>query len=261
MSQFNEDNCGPEGLPLSVKRYIYRRDEFPQIIDFERERLRRSLHPIRTKSNGMFHDVNLDYLEVSEDVFEYVVFSIDNSTYNRDFLDPNNEPKLSIRTIFDQHINSFTIKMVFHEHEELSVALETAIGDALSPMGLKRSIYHYCSTTSSLANGSKQRDAAWGPRRPPPGTSRRSTVVVETAITETNAKLRRDVDRWLDPINGLAKIVLAIKADRRRPKISIERWQYTGVNSEIEPVQKIEITESSEGDEVTVIGGPLLIPF
>lgn len=261
MSELNECNCGPEGLPLSVRRYIYRKEDFPQIIDLERERLHRSLHPIRTMSNGIYHDGNLDSLEESEDVFEYVVFSIDTATYDRDFLDPNTEPKLSIHTTFDQHINSLAVKMVLHEHEELSVALETAMGDALGPMGLKRSIYHYRSTTFPVANGSKRPDAAWGPRRPPPGTPRRPTVVVETAITETNAKLRRDVGRWLDPIDGLGKIVLALKADRRRPKITIERWQYTGANAEIESVQTIEIIESSEGDEVTVNGGPLLIPF
>lgn len=265
MSQFTEctSSCGPEGLPLSVMRYTYRKEDFDQIIDDERERLYRSLHPIGTNCNTMYHDGKLvsSNLEGSEDISEYLVFSINTATFNRDFLDPDSEPKVSIRTTFEQNINSLTIKMILHEHEELSVALETAIGDALSPMGLKRSIYHYRSTTISLANGSKQADASWGPRRPPPGTPRRPTVVVETALSETNAKMRRDVDRWLDPINGLAKIVLAIKADRRRPKINIERWQHTGANSEINPVQIIEITESNEDDEVTVTGGPLCIPF
>ncbi|KAJ5767981.1 hypothetical protein N7533_000564 [Penicillium manginii] len=261
MSELNEWNCGPEGLPLSVRRYTYRKEDFPQIIDLERERLYRSLHPIRTMTNGIYHDGNLDSLEESEDVVEYVVFSIDTATYNRDFLDPNTEPNLSIHTTFDRHINSLAVKMILHEHEELSIALESAMGDALGPMGLERSIYHYGSTTFSVANGSKEPDAAWGPRRTPPGTPRRPTVVVETAITETSAKLRRDVGRWLDPIDGLAKIVLALKADRRRPKITIERWQYTGANTEIELVQTIEIIESSPGDEVAVNGGPLLIPF
>lgn len=261
MSELNECKCGPEGLPLSVRRYTYRKEDFPQIIDLERERLHRSLHPIKTMSDEKYHDRNLDSLEESEDVFEYVIFSIDTTTYDRDFLDPNTEPRLSIHTTFDHHINSLAVKMILHEHGELSVALETAIGDALGPMGLKRSIYHYRSTTFPVANGSKQADAAWGPRPPPPGTPRRPTVVVEIAITETNVKLRRDIGRWLDPINGLAKIVLALKADRQHPKITIERWQNTDANTEIELIQTIDIIESSEGDEVTVNGGPLLIPF
>ncbi|KAJ5357002.1 hypothetical protein N7517_011611 [Penicillium concentricum] len=260
MSELNEHNCGPEGLPLSVRRYTYRKEEFSQIVDLERERFHRSMHPI-TMSNGIYSDENLNASEEPEDVPEYIIFSIDTATHDRDFLDPNIEPNRSVRTTFYQNINSLAVKMVLHEHEELSSAFDTAIGRALGPMGLERSIYHYRSTTIPLANGSKEPDGAWGPRRPPLGSPRRPTVVVETAIVETHAKLLRDVDRWLDPIDGLAKVVLAIKADRRQPKITIQRWQYDSANAEIENVQAIEIIESSEGDEVTVNGGPLLIPF
>lgn len=99
------------------------------------------------------------------------------ATHDRDFLDPNIEPNLSIRTTFDQNIDSLAVKMVFHEHEELSAAFDTAIGDALDPMGSKKSIYRYRSTTFTVANGSKEPDTAWGPRRPPPGSPRRPTVV------------------------------------------------------------------------------------
>ncbi|KGO74631.1 hypothetical protein PITC_002760 [Penicillium italicum] len=261
MSELNERNCGPEGLPLSVKRYTYRKEDFSQIVDLERERLHRSMHHNKHVSNGIYDDGNLDTSEWSDDVTEYIIFSIDTATHDRDFLDPNVEPNLSIHTTFYQKFNSLAVKMVLHEHEELSAAFDTAVGGALDPMGLKRSFYHYRSTTLPVANGFKQPDAAWGPRRPPPGSPRRPTVVVETAITDTHAKLLRDVDQWLDPIGGLAKVVLAIKADRRQPKVTIQRWQYDSANAEIENVQTIEIVENSEGDKVTVSGGPLLIPF
>jgi hypothetical protein len=66
-------------------------------------------------------------------------------------------------------------------------------------------------------------------------------VVFEIAITETHAKLLRDAGWWLDPIDGLAKVVLAIKADRRQPRITIQRWQYDSAKAESENVQTIEI--------------------
>ncbi|KAJ5603929.1 hypothetical protein N7537_006885 [Penicillium hordei] len=216
---------------------------------------------IKTMSNAIYNDGNLDALEEPEDVTEYIIFSIDTATHDRDFLDPNNEPKLSIRTTFDQNINSLAVKIVVQEHEELSYAINAAISRSVASMGLERSIYHYGSTTIPVANGHKQPDAAWGPRPPPNGSPRRPTVVVEVAISETYAKLLRDTNRWLDPIDGLAKVVLAIKADRRRPRITIERWQYDSAKAENENVQTVEIIESSEGDKVTVTGGPLLIPF
>ncbi|KAJ5188007.1 hypothetical protein N7491_004329 [Penicillium cf. griseofulvum] len=261
MSELNERNCGPEGLPLFVRRYTYRKEYFSQIVDLERERLHRSMHSIKTMSNGKYTDGSLDASEDPEDVIEYIIFSIDTATHDRDFLDPNIEPNRSIRTTFDQNLNSLAVKMVLHEHEELSAAFDMAIGEVLGPMGLKKSIYRYRTTTLPVANGSKEPDAAWGPRRPPSGSPRRPTVVVETAISEMHAKLLRDVGQGLDPVGGLAKVVLAIKADRRKPRITIERWQYDSAKAEIENIQTIEIIESSEGDEVTVTGGPLLIPF
>ncbi|KAJ9492978.1 hypothetical protein VN97_g316 [Penicillium thymicola] len=212
-------------------------------------------------SNAIYNDGNLDASEEPKDVTEYIIFSIDTATYGRDFLDPNIEPKLSIRTTFDQNINSLTVKMVTEEHEELSSAINAAILRSLGSMGLEESIYHYRTTTIPMTNGHKQPDEAWGPRPLPTGRPRRPTVVVEVTITETYAKLLRDTNRWLDPIDGLAKVVLAIKADRQRPRITIERWQYDSAKAETEKVQTVEIIESSEGDKVIVTGGPLLIPF
>lgn len=261
MSELDKSDCGPEGLPLSVRRYIYRKEDFSQIVDFERERFRRSLHPIKTISNGTYNDENLDALEESEDVSEYVIFSIDKATHDRDFLDPENQPERTFRTTFYQNIHSLVVKMPLHEHEELTHLIDRVITKALDPMGLEESCYYYGSATIPVADGTKEPDAAWGPRPPPHGCSRRPTVVVETAITETRAKLLRDVSQWLDPTHGLAKVVLALKADRRQPKITIQRWQHNSTNSGIEAVQTIEIMESSEGDKVTVKGGPLLIPF
>jgi hypothetical protein len=164
MSQLNEANCGPEGLPLSVRRYIYRKEDFSQIVHLERERLYRSMDSIKTMSNAIYNDGNLDALEEPEDVTEYIIFSIDTATHDRDFLDPNNEPKLSIRTTFDQNINSLAVKMVVQEHEELSYAINAAISRSVASMGLERSIYHYGSTTIPVANGHKQPDAAVGPK-------------------------------------------------------------------------------------------------
>jgi hypothetical protein len=50
MAEPNEQICGPEGLPLSVRRYVYRKEDFSQIVDPERERLHHSMHHIKTKS-------------------------------------------------------------------------------------------------------------------------------------------------------------------------------------------------------------------
>ncbi|KAJ5236835.1 hypothetical protein N7489_006926 [Penicillium chrysogenum] len=62
----------------------------------------------------------------------------------------------------------------------------------------------------------------------------------KTTNWKTHAKSLRDAGRWLDQI-GLAKVVLATRADRRQPRITIRRWQYHSAKAEIEYVQTVEI--------------------
>lgn len=198
-------------------------------------------------------------LRESENASEYIVFAIDKATHDRDFLDPENQSERAFRTTFYENTQSLVVKMVLHKREELSIGFGLAPAKALDLMGLTESYYQFGSTTIQVANGTKEADAAWGPR--PQRRPRRQTVIAETAITDMPAKLLLDVGQWLDPIYGLANVVLTIKAEPWQPKITIQRWQYNIANSEIENVQTIEITESSAGDAVTVNGGPLLIPF
>lgn len=58
----------------------------------------------------MFYDEHSNSLEQSQDISDYVILFIDKTTYDRDFLDPNDDLKLSIRTTFNQNINSLTVK-------------------------------------------------------------------------------------------------------------------------------------------------------
>jgi hypothetical protein len=44
-----------------------------------------------------------------------------------------------------------------------------------------------------------------------------------TTNWKRHAKLLRDAGRWLDQFDGLAKVVLATRADRRQPRITIRR--------------------------------------
>lgn len=55
-------------------------------------------------------------------------------------------------------------------------------------------------------------------------------MVLEVAMSETERKLRRDIDLWLDPIRGNANIAMAIKVNRRRPMNSIDKWVWDHAN-------------------------------
>lgn len=44
-------------------------------------------------------------------------------------------------------------------------------------------------------------------------------VVLEVAVSESKAKLERDVEFWLDPARGNANIALTLEAARKKPVI------------------------------------------
>ncbi|CAI7598494.1 unnamed protein product, partial [Penicillium viridicatum] len=155
---------------------------------------------------------------------EYIIFSIDPTTFQQDFLSPDVNPIYSIRTSFNPKTKLLVVKMTTGEHTELTLTLHEAIIKALERMGLDDAIHRYLGVDINVNGPIKQPDMGWGPRRPPRGCPKRPSVVLEVAVSETQAKLRRDVDLWLDPVRGDANVVIAIKISRQRAMISIDKW-------------------------------------
>ncbi|CAI7621256.1 unnamed protein product [Penicillium palitans] len=227
MSQFNQNGSDydSEGLPPSVRRV-------------ERERLR-----------------------LSVDLSEYLVFFIDESTFQNDFVNPNAEGIRGIRCTFNPQTNTLIAKMITPEHHQVVKAFDEAIDSALAPMGLHRATFSYGEVNIDINGRSKQPDWGLGPRHPPPGTRRRPAVVVEIAISQTRRRLQRDIDLWLDPSRGNTNVAIAIKANRTRPFITIDKYGWDHGNGQAQISQHIEIRESDTGDQVSVSGAPLTIPF
>ncbi|KAG0158997.1 Dehydrogenase, E1 component [Penicillium digitatum] len=104
--------------------------------------------------------------------------------------------------------------MVTPEHHDVVQAFDKAIDSALTQMGLDRATFSYTEVNIDVNGTSKQPDWGLGPRRVPRGTNRWPTVVAEIAISQTRARLQRDIELWLDPSRGNANIAIAIKASR-----------------------------------------------
>ncbi|KAJ5479600.1 hypothetical protein N7530_005109 [Penicillium desertorum] len=191
---------------------------------------------------------------------EYIIFSIDPTTFQQDFLGPDTIPIRSIRTSFNPKTELLIVKMVTGEHTELASAVHKAIDKALERMGLDEAIHNYHGVDIDVNRQKKQADMGWGPRRPPRGFPKRPTVILEVAVSETERKLQRDVNLWLDPARGNANVAIAIKVNRKRPMISIDKWVWDHTNGTSLKTQHIEVSESETG-EVKLSGGPLIIPF
>ncbi|KAJ5958617.1 uncharacterized protein N7479_005767 [Penicillium vulpinum] len=152
--------------------------------------------------------------------------------------------------------------MVTHEHHTVVRAFDLAIDDVLRPMGMDEKVLTYAGVDIDVDGISKQPDWGWGPRRPPLGQPRRRpTVVIEVAMSETRAKLHRDVELWVDPERGNMNIAFTVKVNRNCAIITIGKWEWDYANNQARMSQEIEIHKNEAGDHVTVSGAPLIIPF
>ncbi|KAJ5627892.1 hypothetical protein N7490_010120 [Penicillium lividum] len=156
--------------------------------------------------------------------------------------------------------------MVTHEHHLVCKAFDKAIDRILAPMGLDTAILTYGNVTVDVHSKSKKEpDWGWGPRKPPPGTLKRPTVVLEVAVTDTHAKLLRDVDLWLDPLRGNTSIVIAVKltSGLRGQRIVIEKFERGEIDGKAVCSQRIQCHRypMPYHSPVSVRGSPLTIPF
>lgn len=247
----NESDNLLEGLPLSVRKYLYQGEEnFHQIKALESNRLHNSMHDLQTTPGDV------------PDITEYIVFSIDALTFERDFLDPYTRPPTKTFS-FNPTANILLIKMVTAEHTKACEAFRSEIQTALVRMRLDRAVDIYAHTDVVVdENGKKkQPDNGWGPKRPPRGYPRRPTVVLEVAVSETEAKLRQDADMWVDPVRGNANIAITVKVNRQQQIITFDKWEWDSTSDQSENTTHIVVAKSATGDDFTVSESLLIIPF
>lgn len=141
--------------------------------------------------------------------------------------------------------------MVTPEYHQAVKAFDKAIDMALMHIGLDRAVHTFGNVTINVNGKSKEADWGWGPRRPPPGCPKKPAVAVEVAISKTQAKLRRDVDMWIDPARGNANIAIAMEVNRKTPIIiTVDKWEWDSINQQSQNTQRIVIFSESETREM-----------
>lgn len=190
-----------EGLPPSVNIYQYNgMSDFNQRLSFEHSR---SFHP------GV------------------VFFMIEPSDFERDFSDCSIRLAFHVRIYFNAETKTLAIKIPHPILEHAIRLMDTTLKDLSKPMGLAKAVLFWGAGRLRDSLGSaKEADAGWGPLRPSPDAPRRRRppVVLEVAWSETNAKLRRDCQYWVDPQRGQADLAIGVNIYRQERKISISKW-------------------------------------
>jgi hypothetical protein len=234
----HDDGC-LEGLPLSIRRYEYQgRHHFSRMLDLESGRRERET--------------------------DYMLFHIDPVDLTHDFLDEATAYFPRLRLSFDIPHKLLLITIPSPEHAAAIGALSEETRRDLDSMGhgLSHAIKSYPGGGTRAQNGKgKDADIAFGPRRRAVGErangNERYTVVAEIAISETETKLKRDTDFWLDPLCGNANLVITITASRKLAYIKIDTWQR--VNDQAHCTGSLSITKTTQGR--VKVTGPLRIPF
>lgn len=220
-------------LPAPINRYVYKG--------------RRQLEDVYNREFDRFSHDQTGKLS------QFVLFSnIDEQTFARDFCE-----RTVSWTSYSASEQLLLIKMVTDEHSAAAEAFDHTLMDAIRPMGLAKAVKSF----GNASRPGKQADKAYGPQWPPPGYDRYwPTVALEVAVSEPASKLTSDIRHWFGKSEGKVNIVLTIRVDRKRPMITIEKWEMA--EDRMNRTQVVEISKRKKGDEETAVsGGPLLIEF
>lgn len=161
---------------------------------------------------------------------QYILFIIDNYSFQKDFLD--GDPIRHTRLFYNPHTNILIIKMPVPTHEQAAEEFGDMIKAALTEMGLRPLIAQWRTATMTAPDGTrKEADGAWGPRRPPRGSPKKPSVVLEVGFSDSYARLRRNAQYWIDPARQTANVAIGINIHMQRPEITIDIWEWDPVRS------------------------------
>ncbi|KAJ5554993.1 hypothetical protein N7535_007435 [Penicillium sp. DV-2018c] len=112
------------------------------------------------------HTPDEDYSPEEEDHSEHLIFFIEPTTFERDFI--NSDPPVRTNTFFNPKTKILIVKLLGPVHEQAKMAFSDMLILALEQMGLHKAIQSWGNAEILAIDGTrKQADGGWGPRRPP----------------------------------------------------------------------------------------------
>ncbi|KAJ5102097.1 hypothetical protein NUU61_004319 [Penicillium alfredii] len=162
------------------------------------------------------------------DISEWILFTgVDPQAFNRDFLNSDDKTIQRSWSSYDKTQQLLlAIMPASSPHEAAKTAFDHQLRDALTPLGLHKSIRYIESTTRVGENGAKRPDHQFLPKRRPKGrTDEWPCLVLEVGFSESPSKLVKDVRFWLHQSKGDVKTVITLKIDRSTPSIVFEKWE------------------------------------
>lgn len=189
----------------------------------------------------------------------FLLTGVDQQVFNTVF-DAAERGACSSWSSYDAELQLLLVQIAHTTHAIASRTFNMILMDSLEPMGMKWALCQLGDGKHKAKMGGKQPDEAWRPRRVPCSQSRTwPSVVLEVDLSETKAKLRRDIRFWHRASEDRVKVILTIHVNRNRPEVAIEKWE-TGANNRCKRIQRIIMLKRERGTTF-VAGGPLIIDF
>lgn len=174
---------------------------------------------------------------------QYILFITDNYSFQKYFLD--GEPIRHTRLFYNRHTNILITKMSVPTHEQAAEEFGDMIMTALAEIGLRHLITQWRTATITAPDGTtKEADGAWGPRRPPQGSPKKPSVILEVGFSDSYARLWRNTQYWIDPARQTANMAIGINIHMQRPEITIDIWELDPVHSRPKTTNHMEIKRS-----------------
>ncbi|PYH35920.1 uncharacterized protein BO87DRAFT_374932 [Aspergillus neoniger CBS 115656] len=200
-------------------------------------------------------------------------------------------PDIGVRFMWEANTGLFKV-VPSASHDFTTTEIMRYIEDQRAQMGIPRTEVSWGATTTNpgtVSTHGKQPDHSFYPSSRPPSFGQLSgwpTLVFETGVSESMAKLRRDATWWFQNSSGDTRIVLIVSIKSRSREVRLEKWQLAPPNigrpgttrqlidqlrqqpDQMPPlvqqpanmqlafsIQEVVITPTS------IIGQPLVIPF
>jgi hypothetical protein len=193
---------------------------------------------------------------------QYIIFIVDPRSFETDFL--CRETIRHTRLSYNPFTHILIAKMPVPAHESASREFDFIMQSSMEDAGLRKRLGSWGGATMTAPDGTtKEADGAWGPFRPPPGSPKTPSVVLEVGYSDSPAKTRRSSHWWLDPARYEANVAIGMNLNVKKPEIIIDTWEWDPTTCRPKTTNHMVIKRSSRNInfEPNVHDPTIMIPF
>jgi hypothetical protein len=195
----------------------------------------------------------------------FVLTGVTQRVFDEHFSEPESGP-FSRGRAFDPHLQRLLIVMPESRvHADAATAFLKMVDRATRAVGMEYGLDEPGSGSfESATMGIKQPDMAWQPMRIDPSRDNHwPSMVLEVALSESQAKLQSDIRWWFlaPPPDGIVNIVLTLRINQNKEEIVVDKWEKSTANDRAHLEQRVVVSRIQRAGNVTINGAPLIIGF